>query len=95
MLMEKQLSLSDKLLDSLFLNPVSLSVWSLHVLFLPDKFFLHQGEGPEGTDIQLEELNEGQQHPLSLTVPLQESLSTRFALFTSLFPILCRKDKHC
>lgn len=56
---------------------------------VPDELFLHQRQVPEGTDIQLEELDKGLQHLLSLRVPLQESFSASFAFFTT----LCKTDK--
>lgn len=57
---------------------------------IPDKLFLHQGEIPEGTDIQLEELDQGLEHPLSFRVPLQQSFSTSFTFFTT----LCKINKR-
>ncbi len=60
------------------------------LLRVPDKLFLHQGEVPEGTDIQLEELDKGLQHLLSLRVPLQQSFSASLSLFTT----LCKTNKR-
>ena len=49
----------------------------------PDELFLHQGQAPEGADIQLEKLYQSLQHRLPLRVPLRQTLST-LALFACL-----------
>lgn len=51
---------------------------------VPGELFLYQGEVPQWTDIQLEQLDKSLQHLLSLRVPLQQTLSTSFALFATL-----------
>lgn len=55
----------------------------------PDELFLHQGETPEGPEIQLEELDKRLQRFFSFTVPLEQSFATSFAFF----PTLCKPEK--